>query len=205
MNWRVALGKAIRQPLVALRVARALGLGAWYRGWYKLVGRRVVIGKRFRVSGRLIIRGPGTVVFGDDCFVRSTWRMPVTPFTHAPDAEIRIGNDVMMWCTRLGCQKRIEIGDGADLADTRVMDTNFHSIEIGDKPRRNTSGVAKRVVIGRRAWLGAGSMVLKGVKVGENAIVGAGAVVMRNVPKNAVVMGNPARVVWRLREPEASD
>jgi acetyltransferase-like isoleucine patch superfamily enzyme len=158
-----------------------------------------VIGRRFRVSGRLIIRGPGTVIFGDDCFVRANWRAPVTPFTHSTEAVIRIGNDVMMWCTRLGCQKSIEIGDGADLADTRIMDTDFHSIEIGEKPRRDTSGVAKRVVIGERAWLGAGSMVLKGVRIGENAIVGAGAVVMRRVPANAVVMGNPARVVWRLR------
>ncbi len=147
----------------------------------------------------MIIRGPGTVIFGDDCSVRSTWRAPVTPFTHSPEAVIRIGNGVMMWCTRLGCQKSIEIGDGADLADARVMDTDFHSIEIGQTPRRNTSGVAKRVVIGPRAWLGAGSMVLKGVRIGENAIVGAGAVVMRRVPANAVVMGNPARVVWRLR------
>ena len=199
MSWRVALEKAVRHPLLALRVSRSLLHGSCYRWWYKLRGRRVVIGRRFRVSGRLIIRGPGTVIFGDDCIVRSSWRTPVTPFTHAPDAEIRIGNGVMMWATRLGCQKRIEIGDGADLADTRIMDTNFHSIEIGDEPRRNTSGVAKRVVIGPRAWLGAGSMVLKGVKVGENAIVGAGAVVMRNVPPNSVVMGNPARVVWRLR------
>jgi acetyltransferase-like isoleucine patch superfamily enzyme len=185
-----------------MRVARSLLHGSWYRWWYKLRGRRVVIGRRFRVYGRLIIRGPGSVILGDDSIIRYNLRAPVTPFTHTPESLIRIGNGVMMWCTRLGCQKSIEIGDGADLADTRIMDTNFHSIEIGDGPRRNTSGVAKRVVIGARAWLGAGSMVLKGVKVGENSIVGAGAVVTRNVPPNAVVMGNPARVVWRLRSAE---
>ena len=37
--------------------------------------------------------------------------------------------------------------------------------------------------------------------VGENSVVGAGAVVARDVPPNAVVFGNPARVVWRLRGP----
>lgn len=204
MNWRTALSRAARNPLLAWRAGRSYLLGGWYRLWYKLVGRRVVIGKRFRVSGRLIIRGPGTVVFGDDCFMRGTWRTPCTPFTHSPEAVIEMGDGVMMWCTRLGCAKRIEIGDGADLSDARVMDTDHHSVQVGDTPRRNTSGAAKRVVIGAGAWLGAGSMVLKGVRIGENSIVGAGAVVMKRVPANAVVMGNPARVVWRMQaKPEA--
>jgi carbonic anhydrase/acetyltransferase-like protein (isoleucine patch superfamily) len=36
------------------------------------------------------------------------------------------------------------------------------------------------------------------VVIGENAVVGAGAVVVENVPENAVVGGNPARIVKRL-------
>jgi acetyltransferase-like isoleucine patch superfamily enzyme len=41
-------------------------------------------------------------------------------------------------------------------------------------------------------------MVLKGVKIGDNAVVGAGSVVVGNVPRDAVVFGNPARVIWRF-------
>ena len=48
---------------------------------------------------------------------------------------------------------------------------------------------------------GAGAMVLKGVKIGDNSVVGAGSVVASNVRANVVVFGNPARVVWRLRQP----
>jgi acetyltransferase-like isoleucine patch superfamily enzyme len=47
------------------------------------------------------------------------------------------------------------------------------------------------------------AVVMPGVRVGKNSIVGAGAVVSRDVPPNALVMGNPARVVKRLEEQEA--
>ena len=47
----------------------------------------------------------------------------------------------------------------------------------------------------RRASIGSNATILGGVTVGEGALVGAGAVVTRDVPPNAVVAGNPARVL----------
>lgn len=44
------------------------------------------------------------------------------------------------------------------------------------------------------ASLGANSVVLPGVTIGKNALVGAGAIVTKDVPENAVVTGNPARI-----------
>lgn len=43
--------------------------------------------------------------------------------------------------------------------------------------------------------VGAGAVILPGLEIGARAIVGAGAVVTRSVPPNAIVMGNPARIV----------
>lgn len=45
------------------------------------------------------------------------------------------------------------------------------------------------------ASIGSGATILANVTIGENAIVGAGSVVTRNVPANAVVAGNPARLL----------
>ena len=52
--------------------------------------------------------------------------------------------------------------------------------------------------IRRGASIGAGAVILPGLTIGERAMVGAGAVVTKDVPRLAVVVGNPARVVRTL-------
>jgi maltose O-acetyltransferase len=51
------------------------------------------------------------------------------------------------------------------------------------------------VVIGDRAWIGYGALILPGLTIGEGAVVGAGAVVTKNVEPFAIVAGNPARKI----------
>ena len=55
--------------------------------------------------------------------------------------------------------------------------------------------LAGQVRIGRGAFVGAGAVCAPEVRVGPDAIVGAGAVVVDDVPAEAVVVGNPARVI----------
>ncbi len=48
------------------------------------------------------------------------------------------------------------------------------------------------------ASIGSNATILCGITIGENSLIGAGAVVVRDVPKNSVVVGNPARVIKKL-------
>jgi UDP-2-acetamido-3-amino-2,3-dideoxy-glucuronate N-acetyltransferase len=55
-------------------------------------------------------------------------------------------------------------------------------------------------LVKRRASIGTSSTILCGVTIGENAIVGAGSVVTHDVPDNAIVAGNPARLLRQVSE-----
>ena len=48
------------------------------------------------------------------------------------------------------------------------------------------------------ASIGSSATILCDITVGKKAIVGAGSVVTKNVPANAVVAGNPARIIKYL-------
>ena len=49
------------------------------------------------------------------------------------------------------------------------------------------------------ASIGSNATILCGITIGKNALVGAGAVVVKDVPDNAVVAGNPAKVIKYLK------
>ena len=54
------------------------------------------------------------------------------------------------------------------------------------------------------ASIGSGATILCNVVIGENAIVGAGSVVTRDVPDNAIVAGNPAKLLRLLTTAETA-
>ena len=51
-----------------------------------------------------------------------------------------------------------------------------------------------RVVVGKRAYVGVGAILLPGTTIGEDSVVGAGTVVHGEIPPGSLVVGNPAKV-----------
>lgn len=52
-----------------------------------------------------------------------------------------------------------------------------------------------RTTVENKASIGANATILPGITIGSGAMIGAGAVITRSVPPNAIVVGNPARIV----------
>jgi UDP-2-acetamido-3-amino-2,3-dideoxy-glucuronate N-acetyltransferase len=54
-------------------------------------------------------------------------------------------------------------------------------------------------LVKKGASIGSGATILANVVIGENALIGAGCVVTRDVPANAIVVGNPGKVLRQLK------
>jgi maltose O-acetyltransferase len=56
------------------------------------------------------------------------------------------------------------------------------------------------VEIGRRVFVGAGTIILPGVRVGDDVILGAGSVVRHDIPAGTIAVGNPAKPVAQTND-----
>jgi acetyltransferase-like isoleucine patch superfamily enzyme len=139
------------------------------------------LGSQIRFSGRCDIISPRRTPSG---------RKPV----------LKIGNGVFIGNgTTFTVADRIEIGDYVAIgAGSSVADTEGHSNYNPNRPIWEVPAAAADVapvVIEDNVQFGKRVSVLKGVRIGARSIIGAGALVRTNIPADAIVMGNPARVV----------
>lgn len=105
-------------------------------------------------------------------------------------AELSIGSGTQIGDrTELHVGHKLTIGANCYISwDVCILDRDYHAINA---PKEITAPVH----IGDRVWIGCRSTILKGVSIGDGAIVAAGSVVTRDVPPNAIVAGNPAKVM----------
>jgi len=107
--------------------------------------------------------------------------------------------------------KRSTIGEGSVVmagvsinADVRIgehviLNTNCsvdHDCELGNFVHVSPNvALAGNVKVGEGTHLGIGSCVIQGIIIGKWATIGAGTVVITDVPDNAVIVGNPGRII----------
>ena len=60
--------------------------------------------------------------------------------------------------------------------------------------------LAGNVKVGEGSHIGIGAQVIQGVKIGKWVTIGAGAVVLKDIPDYSVVVGNPARIIKKIKE-----
>jgi len=103
-------------------------------------------------------------------------------------------------CLGVDIGKKCFISSGAhvDVAGGRVSIGSHVNIASGSYILAHTHGQMQELpetILEDGVIVFVNAVVLPGVRVGRNSIVGAGCVVVRDVPPDAVLMGNPARVV----------
>lgn len=136
---------------------------------------RVGAGTRIWAFAHLL---PGAVV-GEDCNICD---------------HVFVENDVVVG-DRVTVKSGVQLWDGVELEDDVFVGPNAtFTNEIFPRSRRWRSEFPRtRVKAG--ASIGANATILPGLTIGRAAMVGAGAVVTHDVPANAIVAGNPARII----------
>ena len=94
----------------------------------------------------------------------------------------KIGDNFVVWhCFSIAIHPSTQIGDNV---------TMRHCTTIG-----SSHPGGKAPIIGNNVDIGCNSVILGEIKIGNNVTIGAGSVVLHDVPDNAVVAGNPAKVI----------
>lgn len=111
---------------------------------------------------------------------------------------IKLGENVFINynCTMLD-SGLITIGAHTLIGPNCQLVTPNHPIDY--LQRRKTVETGNPITIGEDCWLGAGVIVCPGVTIGDRSIIGAGSVVVKDIPEDSVAVGNPARVIKKLK------
>jgi UDP-2-acetamido-3-amino-2,3-dideoxy-glucuronate N-acetyltransferase len=105
-----------------------------------------------------------------------------------------VENDVIVG-DRVTLKCGVQLWDGVRLEDDVFVGPNATFSNDRFPRSRQRPPEFLQTIVRKGASIGANATLLPGITIGAGAMVGAGAVVLRSVPPNAIVVGNPARIV----------
>lgn len=116
---------------------------------------------------------------GDDCIISKDTYI---------DHGVSIGNGVKV-------QNGVSIYNGVTVEDDVFIGPNATFTNDFYPRAFNANWKVCPTVIRKGVSIGANATIICGIELGEYCMVGAGSVVTKNVPPQALVVGNPARLV----------
>jgi len=110
--------------------------------------------------------------------------------TAAGPVEIGARTDIGTGCSILGHPGGLFIGDDCLISPNAV---------IGAATLDATADEARPTRVGNNVWIGAGAVIMAGAEIAEGVIVSPNSVVSGVVTANAIVQGNPSKIIFTRR------
>jgi acetyltransferase-like isoleucine patch superfamily enzyme len=98
-------------------------------------------------------------------------------------------------CEGVSIEDNVFIGHGV-----MFINDSYPRATSDGKLQTEADWKVERTVVKKGASIGSGATILSNISIGENAIVGAGSVVTKDVPANAIVAGNPAKLLRYIEQ-----
>ena len=115
----------------------------------------------------------------------------IRPKTIKAGNNVVIGRNCRIACNHVVFADNVMVGSSVGL-----VDKGDHQYSVIDSPMMfSERGKDEPIIIESNVWIGYGAIVLSGVTIGHGAVVAAGSVVTKNIPSNAIVAGNPAKII----------
>lgn len=95
-------------------------------------------------------------------------------------------------------EAKVTFGKNVFIGPNCSFYTAIHPLDPGE--RNKGTERAEPITVGDSVWFGGNVTVLPGVTIGSGTTIGAGSVVTKDIPEGVVAVGNPCRVIKKIKE-----
>ena len=157
-----------------------------YSMYLKKIGNDCNIGPGTSIVGWKNISLANNVTIGQNCILTSSEGSLSIGSNSGLNSNVTLGAD-------LGS---INIGENVIIGMNTVMRAANHRFDQSPKvPIREQGHDSGKIIIHDDVWIGASSVIRPGITIGKGSVIAAASNLTKDVEENAIVAGNPAKLL----------
>ncbi|MDD5716254.1 MAG: DapH/DapD/GlmU-related protein [Sulfuricurvum sp.] len=192
----------IKYPYYKIRLKKCDGIFLVGSNTKVLFKNRLSVGRNCYIAdnGYINCLSKKGVVFGDRVTIReNAWLQITSDLSNLGEGIIIDSNVYIGPNAILGAAGLLHIKSGNQIGANVQFIAENHKFN-DEKLSISEQGVDRKgIIINENCWIGNNAIILDGVEIGEGCVIGAGSVVTRSIERFSVAVGNPARIIKKIK------